>query len=210
MSRKIFVLDTSVLLYDRQSIHVFTGNDIILPLVVLEELDRFKDRPGLVGENARYINRFLDDLREIPADKDGFKKCVEHDVNYKFELNGCDPTLLPKGLDKKSADNLIISCALYMKEHNPDSTVKVVTKDINLRVKCDAINVQAEDYFRDHIEDDEAMLSGWAQLDLLDKQVDNFYENKSLVLDQEFFPNQFVIGKSENKSFLGIHQSSNN
>ena len=54
--RKIFILDTSVLLYDKCSIYSFPGNDIVLPLVVLDELDRFKDKKGLVGENARYIN----------------------------------------------------------------------------------------------------------------------------------------------------------
>ena len=62
--RKIFIIDTCVLLYDKDSIHSFPENDILIPLVVLDELDRFKDKKGLVGENARYINRFLDDLRK--------------------------------------------------------------------------------------------------------------------------------------------------
>ena len=60
--RKTFILDTSVLLYDATSIHAFIGNDIVLPLVVLEELDKFKDRQGLIGQQARYVNRFLDDF----------------------------------------------------------------------------------------------------------------------------------------------------
>ena len=62
--RKIFILDTSVLLYDARSIHSFPGNDVVLPLVVLDELDRFKERKGTVGENARYVNRYLDELRK--------------------------------------------------------------------------------------------------------------------------------------------------
>ena len=61
--RKLLILDTSVLLYDKESIHSFPGNDIILPLIVLDELDRFKEKTGLLGEAARYVNRFLDDLR---------------------------------------------------------------------------------------------------------------------------------------------------
>ena len=56
-TRKTFIIDTSVLLYDKCSIHSFPGNDVIIPLVVLDELDRFKDKKGLVGENARYVNR---------------------------------------------------------------------------------------------------------------------------------------------------------
>ena len=62
--RKTFILDTSVLLYDCTSIHSFPGNDVVIPLVVLDELDRFKDKKGLIGENARYVNRYLVDLRQ--------------------------------------------------------------------------------------------------------------------------------------------------
>ena len=61
--RKILVIDTSVLLHDMQSVHSFPGNDVVLPLVVLEELDRFKERQDLLGSSARYVNRFLDGLR---------------------------------------------------------------------------------------------------------------------------------------------------
>ena len=63
-NRKILVLDTSVLLYDMSAIHSFPGNDVVIPLIVLDELDRKKERQGLVGENARYVNRFLDELRK--------------------------------------------------------------------------------------------------------------------------------------------------
>ena len=63
--RKIFIIDTSVLLYDARSIHSFPGNDIVIPLVVLDELDRKKEKPGLVGENARYVNRYLDDIHRF-------------------------------------------------------------------------------------------------------------------------------------------------
>ena len=64
-NRKILVLDTSVLLYDKEAIHSLPGNDVIIPLTVLDELDRFKEKKGLLGENARYVNRFLDDLRSV-------------------------------------------------------------------------------------------------------------------------------------------------
>ena len=63
-TRKILVVDTSVLLHDMQSIHSFPGNDVVLPLIVLEELDRFKERQDLVGSSARYVNRYLDQLRK--------------------------------------------------------------------------------------------------------------------------------------------------
>ena len=61
--RKIFILDTSVLLYDKTSIHSFPNSDVVIPLVVLDELDRFKEKAGILGEYARYVNRFLDDSK---------------------------------------------------------------------------------------------------------------------------------------------------
>ena len=63
--RNIFILDTSVMLYDKCSIHSFPGSDVVIPLIALDELDRFKDKKGVVGENARYVNRYLDSLRSI-------------------------------------------------------------------------------------------------------------------------------------------------
>jgi PhoH-like ATPase len=209
MNRKIFVLDTSVLLYDSQSIHTFSGNNVVLPMVVLEELDKFKERSGLIGENARYVNRFLDKLRSIDVDKDGWKYLEKYDINYKFALFDLDTSALPQGMDKKSADNLIISCALHCKKHFNDSAVKVITKDINLRVKCDALSVYAEDYFKDHIDDDVSAASGWSELYLESAEIDSFYDNGKIMVPNEetLFPNQFIIGKSESKSFLGIHKS---
>ena len=63
MTRKTFLIDTSVLLYDKQSVHSFADNHVVLPMIVLDELDRFKEKQGILGESARYINRFLDSLR---------------------------------------------------------------------------------------------------------------------------------------------------
>lgn len=62
--RKVFILDTSVLLYDKDSIHSFPDNDVLIPLAVLDEVDRFKEKSGILGEYARYVNRFLDDQRK--------------------------------------------------------------------------------------------------------------------------------------------------
>ena len=91
--RKTFILDTSVLLYDAQAIHSFHGNDIVLPLVVLEELDKFKERQGLVGQNARYVNRFLDEMRSISVDEDGWRTKEEHDKPYVY-LSYMDQTTI--------------------------------------------------------------------------------------------------------------------
>ncbi|MHA2020497.1 MAG: PIN domain-containing protein, partial [Candidatus Thorarchaeota archaeon] len=146
--RKIFVVDTSVLLYDKNSIHSFPGNDVIIPLIVLDELDRFKDKPGLIGENARHINRFLDGLRNEQGD---LSKGVELSDNQTLRVDIEPVDDVPAGLDIKSADNRIIGQAVKLSKENPDQSVIVVTKDINFRVKCDALGIYAEDYYKDTV-----------------------------------------------------------
>ena len=103
--RKIFIIDTSVLLYDKCSIHSFPENDVVIPLVVLDELDRKKERQGIVGENARYVNRYLDDLRKKGNLHEGVS--LENNQTIRVEINQGDQ--LPAGLSKDSADNRIYS-----------------------------------------------------------------------------------------------------
>ena len=88
MHRKIFILDTSVLLYDKNSIHSFKNNDVVLPIVVLDELDRKKEAPGILGESARYVNRFLDDLRSQGSLTEGVT--LPNNQTIKVELDGFD------------------------------------------------------------------------------------------------------------------------
>jgi PhoH-like ATPase len=204
--RKTFILDTSVLLYDSQAIHSFPGNDIVLPLVVLEELDKFKERQGLVGQNARYVNRFLDEMRSIEVDEEGWRTKEEYDMRYRFELSVEIHECVPEGFDIGYNDNIIIGCALHLASKKDD--VYVITKDINLRVKCDAVGLGVEDYLKDRVEENVDNLCGWKQLELGPEQFSEFYEsNKVYMTDTELKPNQFVIGKSQsNQSLLGIYK----
>ncbi len=208
MSRKIFIIDTSVLLYDKTSIHSFPGNDIVLPMVVLEELDRFKDKPGLIGESARFVNRFLDDLRGLPIIAE-WKTHPSHDIRYAFDVSAKSFTGIGESLDSSRNDNKIIVCALQMMEKYPDCKVVLVTKDINLRVKCDALGVIAEDYYKDHIdENDLGDYLGYTEIEFTDAAVDDFYSSKKLdAKDLALDPHTFVIGKSANKSFLARNQN---
>jgi len=204
--RKTFILDTSVLLYDAQSIHSFEGNDIVLPLVVLEELDKFKERQGLTGQNARYVNRFLDEMRSIPVDEFGWRTKEEYDMRYRFELSNEIHECVPEGFDIGYNDNIIIGCALHLAQNREG--VYVITKDINLRVKCDAVGIGVEDYLKDRVEEDVNNLCGWKQLDLEPVHFAEFYETGKLFIpDTELNENQFVIGKSQtNQSLLGVHK----
>lgn len=204
--RKTFILDTSVLLYDSSAIHSFPGNDIVLPLVVLEELDKFKERQGLTGQNARYVNRFLDEMRALPIDDQGWRVKEEYDIRYRFELSVEIHECVPEGFDIGYNDNIIIGCALHLASKL--ESVYVITKDINLRVKCDAVGIGVEDYLKDRVEEDVDNLCGWKLVDLDRDHFADFYEKGFLKLEDEgLSENQFVIGKSAtNQSMLGIHK----
>jgi len=216
-NRKLFVIDTNVLLYDKHSIHSFPGNDVIIPIIVLDELDRFKEKSGVVGESARYVNRYLDELRDKGDLHEGIL-IEEIDQTIKVELGGEEK--IPKFLDANSSDNKIISCALNIKNNNVDRKLVVVTKDINFRVKCDALGLSAEDYYRDKVLDsDDQMYKGYLDIevdskDIIDKLYSSdltedeeryLFEDVSDYIDRDFYENEFLCITHDSNSFLGIY-----
>ena len=206
--RKTFILDTSVMLYDSASIHSFEGNDIVLPLVVLEELDKFKDRQGLLGEQARYVNRFLDEMRQLQPDEHGWRFVEEYDIRYRFELSPAIHESVPEGLDIGYNDNILIGAGLFLQKSC--DRVMVITKDINLRVKCDAVGLEVQDYLKDRVEEDVDTLCGWKNGELSKQEIDQFYLDGSIpISDKTIKPNGFVVGINapENQSMLGIHKA---
>ena len=206
--RKIFVIDTSVLLYDKSSVHSFPGNDLIIPLVVLDELDRFKDKSNIVGENARYVNRFLDDLRSKGSLHAGVK-LEDNDQEIKVVIES--DLKIPCGLSKEYGDNRIIGLAQKIMEDS-DQTVIVVTKDINFRVKCDALGIPSEDYYKDSIPCDVSLYSGVRTITLQSEHINQMHKEKlstDFVDEDNLFPNEFVVAKSdlqESHSALAIHK----
>ena len=202
--RKILIVDTSVLLYDKDSIHSFPGNDIFFTLTVLDELDKFKEKPGLLGESARHVNRFLDDLRSEGSLHDGVF-CADLDQNFRVWLSDLsDVKSELKDLDYSKGDNNIIASAIQIKKLFQDRKVKVVTKDINLRVKCDALNIDAEDYYSDHVDLGVEDFVGFSEIELTDEEVDELYSENKIDIEMDLSENEFLIGKgvSQGKSVL--------
>tara|TARA_X000001382_G_scaffold104201_1_gene79214 strand:- start:932 stop:2272 length:1341 start_codon:yes stop_codon:yes gene_type:complete len=217
-NRKLFVIDTNVLLYDKHSIHSFPGNDVIIPIIVLDELDRFKEKSGVIGESARYVNRYLDELRSKGDLHEGIL-IEEIDQTIKVELGGEEK--IPKFLDANSSDNKIISCALSIKNSNSGKKLVVVTKDINFRVKCDALGLSAEDYYRDKVlESDDQMYRGYLDIEVDSKEIiDKLYSNDltedeerylrediSDYIDRDFYENEFLCITHNKNSFLGAYK----
>jgi len=214
-NRKIFILDTSVMLYDKCSIHSFPGNDVVIPLIALDELDRFKDKKGVVGENARYVNRYLDDLRKIGNLHSGV---LIPDINQKIKVDIKTKYTVPVGLDALLPDNQMIGLAMCITQNN-ECPVIMVTKDINFRVKCDALGVTAQDYLKDKIDlgagefykgyidvevNDTAMIN--AAYDNLEDNSDEIIEYVNEKIGRCLYENEFVCIRNDNQSFLGRYR----
>ena len=195
-SRKIFVVDTSVLLYDKHALFNMKGNDIVIPLIVLEEMDRFKTREGLLGENARFYNRLLDDLRELGNLNNGIY-VKEHNINLTVNANYSWEGL--EGLDKSVNDNVIISNANFYKI-NRETKVIVITKDINLRVKCDAVRLLANDYYADYefVQADN-LYQGHIEILVDPDLINRAYSGNHLKIKEDLLDNGIPVNVSENE-----------
>ena len=151
---KIFVLDTNVILHDYRAIRKFQDNDIVIPVAVIEELDRFKKGNDALAYNARGFVRTLDRL----SDKKLFYKSgVEIGKGLgtiKVELNHPFPEELGNCFRDDIQDHRIIATAMWVRDNNPDRFVALVTKDINMRLKAKAVGMEVQDYLTDRLEEE--------------------------------------------------------
>ena len=203
--KKIYVLDTNVLLTNWKSLYAYQNNDIVIPLKVLEEIDKHKKRQDGVGSNARFSIRVLDSLRE----KGNLYKGVRIEKGKGIlSIRNYESELVPEGIDLKHPDNQIIATAMTQK-HNTKRKVIVVSRDINMRVKCDALSITCEDYISDQVVSDTSELYTGYVTHLVDDQIiDQFYSGEEIRLEKEDIkinPNQFVMlisSSNEKKSAL--------
>tara|TARA_R100000234_G_scaffold112727_1_gene86655 strand:+ start:359 stop:1669 length:1311 start_codon:yes stop_codon:yes gene_type:complete len=203
--KKIYVIDTSVYLTDASSIYSFGNNDIVIPLKVLEEIDKHKKRQDGVGSNARRIIRILDELRA----KGNLQKGVRIEKGKGIlRVKGYHPlTELPSDLNPNIPDNIIIGAALTEGIENPTRKIIVVSKDVNMRVICDSVGIVAEDYKAEKVLDkDSELYMGFMSVPLDDQVIDRFYAGEDIFLeDANPYANEFVMlvsNANEKKSAL--------
>ena len=194
MAKKTYVLDTSVYLTDASAIHSFANNDIVIPLKVLEEIDKHKTRQDGVGAQARSIIRIFDGLREKGSLYKGVRLGKGKGI---ISCKPYDSADIPESFDKNSPDNQIIGVALTERRLNPKRKVIVVSRDINMRVKCDALGIPAEEYVAGKVVGNTTDLyTGFTKYLVDDQVIDQFYEGKDVFVDRDdikLFPNQYVM-----------------
>ena len=150
---KIFVLDTNIILHDSKAIYHFQENDLVIPIAVIEELDKFKKGDEEINYHAREFVRQLDRL----ANNKLFTKPIPLGKNLgtiKIEMNHPFPEGMEKCFMDDIQDHRIISTALWVRDNNKDRHVALVTKDLNMRMKAKAIGLNAEDYLTDRIDEE--------------------------------------------------------
>ena len=215
VKKKIFVLDTSVILFDHNSITNFDEHDVVIPITVLEELDEFKKGSDTKNYEARQFIRFLDkkagesglqDWISLNGGTKGKFKVIMNSEGNEVDAN--------KVFGGNKNDHKILNAALKMAAEAPDRKVILVTKDINLRLKAKALNVTAEDYETGKIKDVDTLYSGKTTLeDFSQTTIDRIYKQKVLTpealeeekLQTSFAPNHYYILKGSKSSTLAFY-----
>lgn len=202
MAKKIYVLDTSVCLTDCNVFYNYGINDIVIPLKVLEELDKNKHRQDVPGSNARRVIRFLDNLRKRGTLQKGVRIAKRKGL---LSVQGYTKEILPKEFNIRIPDNEIVAVALTTSKTVPHRKVIMVSRDINMRIKCDALGIACEDYEPTQIvKSKDSLYTGFEEV-LVDEQIiDKFYNDEPVFLrkeDARLYQNQFVmlISNSNNK-----------
>ncbi|HZU98520.1 MAG TPA: PhoH family protein [Planctomycetota bacterium] len=193
---KSFVLDTNVLLHAPEAIRGFGQNEVVIPIDVLEELDKFKTQNDELGRNAREVIRILDKARESGGRLGTGVKINERGGTLRVDLKPL--VLIEAGLERDSPDNRILSIAYKL--HKEGKTVTFVSKDVNVRIKADALGIKAEDYETDKITTVEEMYSGWREVEVGEDDLRKFFEEHRLEIPAELHPNEGVLLRDRSRS----------
>lgn len=213
--KKIFILDTNVLLHDYNCLYNFQENDIIIPIVVLEELDKFKKGNNLINFHARELTRELDKLSGDQLFTDGIS--LGKGRGKLFIVTGKEfSKLVSESFPEKTPDHRILAISDYICEKNPEKSVALITKDINLRMKAKSLGIQAQDYETDKVANIDDLYKGITTLESLDNDlISKLYKNYDGIPVKEFTqiekprPHQYFILKSDKSSALAHYNPVN-
>jgi PhoH-like ATPase len=192
---KNYILDTNVLLHDPNSLLNFADNHVVIPIEVIEEIDRFKRESSELGQNARQVSRLLDGFRGEGSLSEGVKLPNGGRLQVAFQKNG-NGNGHANGdghiLNGNSVDNRILLLAASIQKHQPKNAAILVSKDINLRIKADALGLQAEDYENDRVFLTD-LYTGMMEMSVAADRIAAFRANGELDLaaGKKYFPNEF-------------------
>ena len=216
MAKKNYVIDTSVCLTDADVLFKFGNSDIFLPLKVLEEIDGHKKRQDSVGSNARKIIRILDEFRNKGSLEKGIRIDKGKGILKVVSFSDLKEVIFPADLDLRHPDHVIIATAKTIQSRSAGRKTILVSRDINMRVICDSIGIQAEDYISERaVTSSDELYTGFVIQTFDDEIIDRFYAGEEIFLREEeavqnLQPNQYVMmvsNANEKKSALARFKS---
>jgi len=213
VQKKIFIIDTNVILHDSSCLYHFEEHDIIVPITVLEELDSFKKGHQIINYHAREFVRSLDALSSDKLFNGGMKIGPDNGrviIRLEQEMH---KDLLSSFPNRDMNDHRILNIAYHISKENRDKSVILVSKDVNLRMKAKSVGLKAEDYTTDHVSERGRLYSGCRQeMDVPYEIIEKLYGSEGEINKDDFFcekpfvANEFVIMKNGQKSALAIYK----
>lgn len=215
-ARKIFVLDTSVIIYDHTAIKNFAEHDVVIPITVLEELDNFKKGNDTKNFAAREFTRYVDSLSGKNTLQEWTSINGPTRGKFKIEMHTSSTINAERVFDDKKADHRILNTALYTAEQHPDRKVVLVTKDINLRIKAKSLGLIAEDYETGKVKTIDELYTGRTEIQKIKTDaINSIYNNgfckaEDVLKKNEIIPNHYYILKNGNQSVLARYNKDEN
>ncbi len=208
--KKIFVLDTSVILYNHNAIRSFDDNDVAIPITVLEELDNFKKGNDTINFEAREFIRIIDRLSNKATLTRWISLGMHKGGKFKVVMNEQSELDAVKVFGENKPDHRILNAALVMIAENPLKKVILVSKDVNLRLKAKSLNIPAEDFETGKIKDVEGLYSGKTLIEGLDKTIIDIIYEAGWCLPEDIgvknpIPNHYFILKNGKSSVLAFY-----
>ncbi len=211
--RKVFILDTNVILHDSSCLYQFKDHNIVLPITVLEELDNFKKGNDSLNFHAREFVRTLD---KLSGDKifNGGVKIAENLGKVIIKLEQELHPDVAINFSGSKPDHLILNTAYWVSKEDKNNEAILVSKDVNLRMKAKAIGIKAEDYKTDHVRDISDLYTGKRLIEDFDyEKIETLYkvpfeiESTEIEIEPELIPNEYLILKNGQKSVLATNDS---
>jgi PhoH-like ATPase len=212
--KKIFIIDTNVILHDSTSIHHFDEHDIIIPIPVLEELDQFKKGSQIINYHARQFVRELDKLSNDKLFNGGLrladgkgKIVIRLDLDTHSDLRKIFPNV-------EKRDHRILNIAYHISQEQSDHAVILVSKDVNLRMKARSIGLMAEDYTTDYVRDPAHLYSGCRyEEDISSELIGRLYQQQGELSGDDYAPeaplqpNEYLVLRNGKKSALATYMT---
>lgn len=199
MAKKIFVLDTNVILHNNSAMYAFEENDIIIPITVLEELDKFKKGENELGWNARQFMRNLEDISTEKIFTEGVELGERRGRLYVKTIKKY-PAIVRESFMEQTPDHRILATAVQAKEEHADMRVVLVSKDINLRMKAKSIGVASEDFENDKITNLDEIEDGVRVIMVENAEIINRFYAKSTT--PQFSPEEIRIARPQTHEYF--------